>query len=327
MTDTYSSAPFISFDAVSPTDRAEVKVTTGYGDIFEIEASDKGKSNNVTFKVSNTKYKSNGWAPADGNVMAKVNEAKAAGVPIHFRIEVRRKDHVDRTLPIKDISTLAMAKDNVVKSLAAVRLEEDVEWTVSPFAKTRLDEDPRTAGGAGGSANDFSPEQLGIGKTSASSAAPKPAYNSKNNSFEAAPFATYNFDGSLNYGSVAVSVPASLFSFVVEYERSNEAVGTLTEKQRVQLAKVLLSASNELQVSVYAEDGRLTAPDLSLGSHTRARALMFETIRTFLPLTAEIVAEKESLKAWRDEVVAKSLAMWKWSISEVEKIENAKSAE
>lgn len=326
MTDTYSSAPFISYDAVSPTDRAEVKVTTGYGDIYEIEASDKGKSHNVTFKVANTKFKSNGWAPDGGNVMAKVNEAKAAGVPIHFRIEVRRKDHVDRTIPIADISTLAKAKDNVVKSLAAVRLEEDAEWTVSPFAKTRLDEDPRgNGGGAGGSANDFSPEELGIGKPAAASSAPKPAYNSKNNSFEAAPFATYNFDGSLNYGSVAVSVPASLFSFVVEYERSNEAVGTLTEKQRVQLAKVLLSASNELQVSVY--EGKLDAPDLSLGSHTRARALMFETIRTFLPLTAEIAGDKESLKAWRDEVVAKSLAMWKWSISEVEKIENAKSAE
>lgn len=323
MTDTYSSAPFISYDAVSPTDRAEVKVVTGYGDIFDIEASDKGKSHNVTFKVSNSKFKSNGWAPDGGNVMAKVNEAKAAGVPIHFRIEVRRKDHVDRTLPIADISTLALAKDNVVKSLAAVRLEEDTEWTVSPFAKTRLDEDPRNGGGAGGSANDFSPEELGIGAKPA--AAPKPSYNAKNNSFEAAPYATYNFDGSLNYGSVAVSVPSSLFSFVVEYERSNEAIGTLAEKQRVMLAKVLLGAANELQVAVY--DGRLEAPDLSLGSHTRARALMFETIRTFLPLTAEIVAEKETLKVWRDEVVAKSLAMWKWSITELEKIENAKNAE
>lgn len=323
MTETYSSAPFISLDAVSPTDRAEVKVVIGYGDIFDIEASDKGKSHNVTFKVANSKYKSNGWAPAGGNVMAKVDEAKAAGVPIHFRIEVRRKDHVDRTIPIAEISTLALAKDNVVKSLAAVRLEEDTEWTVSPFAKTRLDEDPRTGGGAGGSANDFSAEDLGIGAKPA--AAPKPSYNAKNNSFEAAPYATYNFDGSLNYGSVAVSVPSSLFSFVVEYERSNEAVGTLAEKQRVVLAKVLLGAANELQVAVY--DGRLEAPDLSLGSHTRARALMFETIRTFLPLTAEIVAEKETLKAWRDEVVAKSLAMWKWSISELEKIENAKAGE
>jgi hypothetical protein len=217
-----------------------------------------------------------------------------------------------------------MAKDNVVKSLAAVRLDTDTEWTVSPFAKTRLDEDPRTGGGAGGSANDFSPEELGIGAKPASSA-PKASYNSKNNSFEAAPFATYNFDGSLNLGSAAVAVPASLFSFVVEYERSHEAVGTLTEKQRITLAKVLLAAANELQVSVY--DGKLEAPDLSLGSHTRARALMFETIRTFLPLTAEIVAEKESLKAWRDEVVAKSLAMWKWSITEVEKIEKLKETE
>lgn len=323
MTETYSSAPFISLDAVSPTDRAEVKVVTGYGDIFEIEASDKGKSNNVTFKVANSKYKSNGWVPVGGNVMAKIDEAKAAGVPIHFRIEVRRKDHVDRTLPIAEIATLALAKDNVVKSLAAVRLEEDAEWTVSPFAKTRLDEDPRAGGGAGGSANDFSPEELGIGSKPA--AAPKPSYNSKNNSFEAAPYATYNFDGTLNYGSAAVAVPSSLFSFVVEYERSNEAVGTLAEKQRVMLAKVLLGAANELQVAVY--DGRLEAPDLSLGSHTRARALMFETIRTFLPLTAEIVAEKETLKAWRDEIVAKSLAMWKWSISEIEKIEKAKDSE
>lgn len=324
MTETYSSAPFIALDAVSPTDRAEVKVVIGYGDIFDIEASDKGKSHNVTFKVANSKFKSNGWAPDGGNVMAKVNEAKAAGVPIHFRIEVRRKDHVDRTLPIAEISTLALAKDNVVKSLAAVRLEEDAEWTVSPFAKTRLDEDPRSGGGAGGSANDFSPEELGIGAPKAA-AAPKPSYNVKNNSFEAAPYATYNFDGSLNYGSAAVAVPSSLFSFVVEYERSNEAIGTLAEKQRVLLAKVLLSAANELQVAVY--DGRLEAPDLSLGSHTRARALMFETIRTFLPLTAEIVAEKENIKAWRDEVVAKSLAMWKWSISEIEKIEAAKGSE
>lgn len=324
MTDTYSSAPFISYDAVSPTDRAEVKVITGYGDIFDIEASDAGKSKNVTFKVSNSKFKSNGWAPTGGNVLTKVEEAKAAGVPIHFRIEVRRKDHVDRSLPIAEISTLALAKDNVVKSLAAVKLEGDTEWTVSPFAKTRLDEDPRTGGGAGGSANDFTPEELGIGAPKAA-AEPKASYNSKNNSFEAAPYATYNFDGTLNYGSAAVGVPSSLFSFVVEYERTNEAVGTLTEKQRVLLAKALLSAANELQVSIY--DGRLKHPDLSLGSHTRARALIFETIRTFLPLTAEIVADKENIKAWRDDVVAKSLGMWKWSISEVEKIESAKESE
>lgn len=318
---TYSSNPFISHDAVSPTDRAEVKVVTGYGNIFDVELSDKGNSTNVTFKVDNSKFKSNGWAPTGGNVLTKVEEARDAGVPIHFRIEVRRKDHVDRTIPINEISTLAMAKDNVVKSLAAVKIEGEDEWTISPYAKTRMDEDPRSGSGAGGSANDFSAEDLGIGvsKVSANPETGNKGYSSKNNSFEAPPFATYNYDDTLNVGSAAVAVPSNLYSFVVEYERNNESLGTLTDKNRILLSKVLLAASNELQVEIY--EGKLTKPDLSLGSHTRARALIFETIRTFLPLTSEIVADKAKLKEWKVDIVAKSLAMWKWSIAEVKKIE------
>jgi hypothetical protein len=319
---TYSSAPFISKDVGpgGPTDRAEVKVVTGYGNIFDLELSDKGKSVNVFFKVDNTKYKSSGWAPAGGNVVTKVEEAKAAGVPIYFRIEVRRKDTVDRTESIKDLSSLAKAKDNVVKSLAAVKIEGEEEWTISPHAKTRLEEDVFFGGAssAGGSAYDYSLEDLGHGNKPKESSADVTPSN-WHPGIEAAPYSTLNKDGSLNVGSFAVAVPLNLFSFVVEYERTHEdAVGPLTDKQRILLAKVLMSAANELQLAVY--DGKLENPDMSAGSHTRARAIIFEIIRTFYPLTGEIAGDKALMKEWRSNIVEKSLGMWRWGISEVEKV-------
>lgn len=314
MAETYSSRPFISKDGIDSNGvRAEVKVVMGYGNIFEVEASDRGKASNVTFKVDNTKYKSNGWAPTDGNVIKKVVEAQELGVPIYFRIETHRKKDADRTIPIGKLSDLGNAKDNIFKSLAAVKIEGESEWTISQHALTRFDEDP--AGDGNVSAINQTPEQLGLGRAPAQAASKAPTHRG----IEAPPYATYNNDGSLNVGSMAVAVPLNLYSFVVEYERSHEELGTLTDKQRIILSRVLLGAANELQLSIY--DDKLDKPDLSAGSHTRARALLFEAIRTFYPLTSDIVSNKENLKAWRNDLVEKSLGMWRWGISEIKKLE------
>lgn len=315
MAETYSSRPFVSHDGVDSNGvRAEVKVVMGYGNIFEVEASDRGKASNVTFKVDNTKYKSNGWAPTDGVVIKKVKEAQELGVPIHFRIETHRKKDADRTTPISDLSSLGNAKDNIFKSLAAVRIEGEEDWTISPHALTRFDEDPSTGGNI--SANSQTPEQLGIGQRKA---APASSNAPAHRGIEAPPYATYNNDGSLNIGSMAVSVPLNMYSFVVEYERSHDEVTALTDKQRIVLSRVLLGAANELQMSIY--DGKLDKPDMSAGSHTRARALVFEVIRTFYPITDEIVSNKESLKTWRNSVIEKALGMWRWGISEAKRVE------
>lgn len=320
MAETYSSRPFISRDGVdSKGVRAEVKVVMGYGNIFDTEPSSAGKSTNVFFKVDNTKYKSNGWAPTDGVVIKKVEEARELGVPIHFRIETHRKKNADRTTPINELSDLGNAKDNIFKSLAAVKIEGEENWTISQHALTRFDEDP--AGDGNISANNQTAEQLGIGRAPEPTASKAPAHRG----IEAPPYSTYNNDGSLNVGSMAVAVPLNLYSFVVEYERSHEELGTLTDKQRVVLSRVLLSAANELQLSIY--DDKLDKPDLSAGSHTRARALLFEVIRTFFPLTSETVSDKAQLVAWRNNLVEKSLGMWRWGISEIEKIEGIEKAE
>lgn len=311
---TYSRAPFISYDGKDENGlRAEVKVVVGYGDIFYVEDSDNGKAAKVTFKVENSKWKSSGWAPLDSNVIEKVKEAQSSGVPIHFRIETRRKDHVDRSMPMAEVSPprdSTAARDNTVKSLAAVRLESEENWVISPHAKTRLEEDPKSGGGSP-SAYDTPLEELKPKPSSPHASAPS------HSGVEAPPFTTYNNDGSLNLGSVAVSVPSNLFSYVTEYERTHKI--EFNDKQRIILSKLMLSASNEIQLGIY--DGeKLTKPDLSLGSHTRARALLFESIRTYFPITLELVESKEEMMTWRKNLVEKSLWLWRWSISEVNKL-------
>jgi hypothetical protein len=316
VSETYSAKPFISHDGIDEAGvRAEVRVVTGLGEIDSINPSGNGKAASVKFKVSNTKYTPSGYAPVDSNVMKKIEEAQAGGEPIHFRIETRRKDHIPRTTPIDEVAPprdMNAARDNIFKSLVAVKLQDETEWTISPHARTRIDEDPRTGGAH--SAYDHSLDELKGGSSQPGmtlQAAPK-------NGFEPAPFITLLPSGEVNPGSMAVSVPLNLYSFIVEYERDHSDALDLEDKQRVLVARVLLSAANALQLGIYAETSKpMERPDLSAGSHTRARALLFEGVRTFFPLTNEIVDDKEKLKEWKDALVEKGLAMWKWSIKEV----------
>lgn len=309
----YSAAPFIAFDGPDEKGvRAEVKVIVGYGSVDSIEPSKAGKASKVSFEVDNTKYKVSGWAPVDSEVMKNIEKAQADGVPIHFRVENRRKEHVDRSTPIAEVAPprdMAAANDNIHKSLAAVRLDESDDWVISPHAVTRIDEDP-SRGGLHSAYNHSLDELRGSG--SSSSSAPS---NNSGGRLESAPFFTKNSNGEINPGSYAVAVPINTYGFVSDWCKTHEDV-TLTERQRMAVVKAIIKTANRLQVEIY--DGALETPDLSLNSHTRARALVFETTKYFFPITNEIVESTENLQSWAEKVFEKSLKMWKWSISEVE---------
>lgn len=307
MSSTYSSRPFISHDGPDENGvRAEIQVVTGYGHVFEIEESEKGNAKKVVFKVENTKYKSTGWAPVDDPVIALVEEAEKNGEPIHFRIEQRRKDTVPRNIPIKELKDTAdKARDNTYKSLTAVKREDDTEWTISPKAQTNMAEDPKSGSY---SANDYNAEEL----RAMSNKGSQPA-KTWSSIFEAPPYADFNNDGTVNMGSLSVAVPTNIYAFINEYVRDNEL--EIDERRKLKIVKVILQMCNRAQVEIY--DGSITEPVLSAGSHTRARALVFESIKSYYPITEEIANDNDLLKDWGEKTYEKVVGMWRWSYNEV----------
>lgn len=311
MVDTWSSKPFISYDGKDERGiRAEVRVLTGFGVVEKINDSKKGKARQAFFLVDNNEHPISGWTPNDSVIIPLLEAAVESGEPVHFRIEFRRQAHVDRSIPLDEVAPprdMAAAKDNMYRSLVGVKREGDEEWTLTDKAVTRLDEDPVRGGlysaqaqpketpAAGGAGNSYS----------------------GGSSREAQPWVLHNRDGSLNMGSTAVSVPITFLSYVSEWDRNHTGLDQVGERKWAVVAKVLVTAANRLQVE--ANEG-WTEPDLTAGSHTRARALIFMVIETYYPLNSEIAANQESLTEWRDNLVNKALAIWKWSAKEVTSI-------
>lgn len=299
MTDYWSRAPFISHDG--PDDkgvRAEVKVTLGFAVPTEIEASDKGKAARVKFPVDNTKWPSTGWAPVDSNVMKLVQEAHDNETPLYFRIETIRKPGVDRTESIVDLTKGSdAARENANKSLAAVKREDDDEWTISSRAMTRLDEDPTQEGGT--SAYNHSLEEL-KGATTTATVGSAPAVE------------PLTVDGKPNFKSSAVLVPAEFFRFLSQYA-ANEGFDVDTASLR-SLSKMLLAASNKIQVAT--SHGELEEADLTDSSHETARRIVTLTVETIVPFTQEVVESPENQTDWAGKVLKSSLSLLKWSAGE-----------
>lgn len=303
---TYSSRPWISKDGLDEHGvRAEVKVVMGFGDIASIEPSAAGKAQKFSFRVDNTKYDSSGWAQTDSAVHQKVLEAQAADEPIHFRIETRRKPGIDRTLPISEIGSLASAKDSIVKSLAAVRREGEEDWTVGQMV-TRFDEDPKTSANGIVPASQMTPEELGRSKAAEGAAG----------GYSLEPSATMSFtaEGEVNLEADGVGALFSMLKFARSASPLSPGAEGAAEKHAT-VAKLLLVAANELQLSLYA--GKLEKPDLSLRSHATARAIVQEVVEAFYPFTMEVLESRESLLAWKDSISAKGAGIYKWSLSEV----------
>jgi len=206
-------------------------------------------------------------------------------------IETRRQAKIDRTEPIADLSTLARAQKSIHKSLAAVKMEGDTEWTCSQNMVTDMDEYPNTSASGIYSARNMPKEdKVAVVPDSVSVSAPK---------------------------VLPESVPLSLLFFVNEWDRNhNDDTLKVGEKKRSVVAKVLLHAANELQVGI--SDGVLELPDLSAETHSLAREIVLVVVREFYPLSSDVVSSKESLVRWKNNVVKKGLAIWKWGRNEVE---------
>lgn len=310
---TYSRRPFISHDGKDQHGiRAEVKVTLGFGHVDGVEPSKAGKAAKVSFRVDNNNFLVSGWVPVDSPIMKKVEEAEKTGEPIHFRTEIRRKNNIDRSIPLSTLlppKDMAAAKENSNKALVGVKLDDDEEWTYDKMV-TSPKEDPTDGVYPASDADVDRYASAAHHRMEASQG------GGDSRSFESTPFYVRNRDGSTNAGSIAVSVPLTLFSFVTSWERDHDL--TLEEKARFSVTAALLGVANRLQVAIYDDEEKISRPDLSLGSHTRARAVTFEVVRDFYPITAEVAESSESISEWADKVFDKGLLVFRWTVSTAE---------
>lgn len=314
MSEEFYTTAFVSLDFVEgdPVERAEVFIVEGKGNVKEVVESDSGKAKQVVIdagKEHNGKpMYSKGWASFDSEVIKKAEEALEKGESVDFRLETVRNKGIDRSEPIAKLKKgMENARKNVMHSAARIKLSSEDSWTEGIMRTNPKEDKNRT----GRSALDLTDDELSSSGSNSTSS--KPVYSG----LEPQPWNTKNAKGDINPGSTAVSVPLTLYNFVSEWSKKHEEV-ELSEKQKMVVTKALLSTSNRLQLSIY--EGELESPDLSLGSHTRARSLVFNVIETFFPITEEVVSNSENLKNWVNEIHDKSLGMWKWSISEIEKI-------
>lgn len=309
---TFSAKPFVSKDGKDANGhRAEVKVVVGFGDVSNIETSSAGKSHKTSFAVANTKYQSSGWS-RDERIMSKVREAQESNTPLHFRIETRRKDGIDRETPINELTNLASAKDSIVKSLAAVKLDSDSDWTISQDAVTRLDEDPVT-GGLYSAYNDAPEERQAPSRAAA-------AHSAK--TVEPAPYIGRLSSGEVNPGGAGLNSLLGFFNYILEFERE-EGVAFEKEKRK-DIALIMLKLANKLQHDIYQKKLGVepVGVDITHASHVRARALIFEAVRSFAPLHEELGTDEDALKKWQKTVYMTSYAMWEWAIDELDEYIN-----
>lgn len=318
MTETYSAKPWINLDQIDKEGtRAEVQVISGVGKVDELEETKSGKAYKVVFGVDNTEWGISGHvAKEEEKVVKAIQEALNSSTPIGFRIEKSRQPHVDRKLPMDEISPpgdTKAARENTFRSLVAVQPEGE-EWEITRNMRTRFEEDPQTGSSQGG-AYDVDLDTFTGGSAGATATAP---LVKNNNEVEAPPFVNHNNDGSVNMGAIAVGVPVNLLFFVEEYCRDNNV--NLSEEERKKVAEMIFKISNTMQRRIYkSKQGvNLKKPLLSAGSHTRARQIAMGLIEGAYPITEDLTTD-EAFKEWGVNIIGKGLNIWEWSYDTSEK--------
>lgn len=314
MSDLYTSA-FVSKDFVEgdAVERAEVFVVVGRGRVHEVKESGSGKSKQIVIDAekewNNHPIYSKGWAPADSEVVKKAEEALENGSIVDFRVETVRNKGVDRSLEIGPLKKgMENARENVMHSLAQIKLEDEEKWTEG-ILRTNPKEDTRKTGRT---AADLSDDELGGGSSSSNNNGG--GNTTYSNSVEPPAWVATLKDGSVNPGSYHVAALSNVYGFVADWNREHEDVEISVETMR-RVAKALLSVANKLQIRVF--EGQIEAPELDKQSHTRARAIVFETIKNQYPLTNEIANDNVELKAWLKNLYSAALEQWQWSIENV----------
>lgn len=309
--ETFSRKPIISKDGPDTNGvRAEVKVVTGVGFVHNIEKSGKGKSAKVIFRVENTKYLPAGWIPVDQEAFAIIEKAREDGEPIEFRIETHRKDNVDRSTPIADITVTAeIARDNVFKSLAAVKRIDDDSWSVSSMAKTNIAEDAMFGDGTGSvSANSFTIEQLREFEAKAAPVALSGGGATVDYGFEGSPLYVRREGGKINFGANGIGLLLEAYRRVQEhFEKINVP---LSDGDKVAMTQTIIETAGAIQVAVY--DGELSYPEMGVESFSTAVDLVFDAMNMFYPLPSDL-KDQDEMGQWRQSVITKMSRMWKWA--------------
>jgi len=316
------STAFIGLDGKDEKgQRAEVRVIKGFGKVAKITDSDAGNASQFTFEYD-SKYNATGWAQKGTPIYDLLVKAKENDEPVYFRCENRRQKNVDRSLPYDEIAPsgdMAAARKNILKGVAGAKLEGDEDWTYGVLV-TNPKEDPSGNGIYAASDEDM--------KT------PSPAYDAnaaaraESNFNEVAPWTSTLKDGSVNPGSVASGVLINFYKFLWQKEIDDN--WKMTDKQRFVAVKYLFNAANEMQKAIWEDYDEAVRPkrlpDLGAGSHTRAREIVYETVRMFHPVPvasftdddkAAMTKWRKELAQWQENIVDQGLKMWRWSLKEL----------
>lgn len=308
----------VSLDGGDPP--AEVKVVKGYG--YPMIASENEKSVQVKFYAEDKngnqrKYLPTAWLPKSEEKLFKlIKKASESKVHVYYRTEIRRKDNIDRSTPIEELTKdLDTARDSIFKGVAAVKVKESDDWIFAKAALTNPLEDP--------SNNRFqSAVNMAPRNKKASSTNGREAHDDNKRGVEPPVFVTVMYNGDINPGCLAVASPMGAYD--VATKLLNDFYPEAKKNLRGVLARAILKMSGNLQMEIWG--GEMQSPDMSANSFTRARHFVEMVIRNDEPISAETFNE-ETFGKWQKRVESESLKLWKWSIKTVEKAVEAMNDE
>lgn len=305
----YINRPITAKDgADSSGNRAEVRVQTGYAFVDDVidKKSQQTAKFSFTFEGTKLKHPVGGWIhkTEDKEIYEMLKKAYDDETPIHFRIESKRRDHIDRSIPIDDILTLEQAKEKTITIIAGVKINASDDWILSSERVTLPSEDQ--VQGSVPATPENSAESVNSPLIRSHAKIENPSYLSRNN------------DGSINPGGNAVSAITNTYMYVFSYQQEHPEI-EMSDTDVFRITGRILSICNNAQLHVYGS--KLTRPNMSLSSHVRARSLVFHTIDNVNPITKEILNDEEQLKAWEETVLERVKKMWSWSINLADSIE------
>lgn len=271
--------------------RPEVKVAIA-SVYVESKTSKKSGLLNYSFRADGAQYGLNGFINESEAIVKVFDAASEKGEPVCVRFERKRKQKVDPTIPIADLTVdMATAKDNIVKTIVGVWDQNNKKWVLTREAQTNPEFDPE------GTQTQI--EQLSFdpdGFFDAPVPSGEPAYQSTSAEKEK------------ENGSNAL---LNMYFFIAEQEKTNNF--KLKHTERCKYATLLLKIANKLQVDHF----KLENPSYSAYSHTRARYLIFKWAETVAPLNEESIA---NIKEWGVDLIKKGTAIWNWSEDEIDSI-------
>ena len=309
--------PFVSYDG----EGLEVWVSKGKGVIQELKEGEQGVSANLKIKVEGLKHAINCWVLVEDPLYAKIKEAHERKEEITYRVESqRKKDALEKEGLAPDTPIKELRKDMETAAQFTTPLLAAFNGELTSEAVSNPAKDPTPSGRV----RDTSP-------VATESAAP--AQNSRSQVVEEPPYRLYNSSGNLNLGSYAVAGTSSTESKVREYLVENEVVNPVdfgseeTEQKVFYLTAKLLEIADRVQVSVPHLNSKV---DRNATSHTRARSVLYDSIKYAPKFTAESAQEwlssLESLSVNRFQMIARLTYDGLTSLEEAEEVSSAPSA-